>query len=87
MKPALEDLADRNLGRLRSEYNAHSEVDEYQDIVGTLDQRRQHRLSELDSKLHLALDCQQHEFNAQAEYTELSFKVRVASLFTHFITF
>lgn len=75
MKPALEELADRNLDRLKSDFNADKEVDQYRDIISFLDERRQHRLSVLDTKLALSIACQHHQFNAQQEYTKQSFKV------------
>lgn len=84
MKPALEELADRNLDRLKADFNAHKEVDEYHEITSFLDRRHQDRLSELDSKLNLSLACRTHEFNAQAEYTDQSFKVRIPLLLLSF---
>lgn len=79
MKPALEELADRNLDRLKSDFNAHKEVDQYRDITSFLDRRRQDRLSEISTKLAYSIACQTHQHEAQQEYTAHSFKVRTAS--------
>lgn len=48
MKPALEELADRNLDRLRSDFDAHKEVDQYRQITGFLDQRLEDRLADIE---------------------------------------
>lgn len=78
MKPALEELADRNLDRLKSDFNAHKEVDQYRDITSFLDRRSQERMSELSTKLAYSIACQTHQHDAQQEYTAQSFKVRTA---------
>lgn len=84
MKPALEELADRNLDRLKSDFNAHKEVDEYHEITSFLDQRLQHRLSEVDTKFKLSIASRTHQFNAQAEYTDQSFKVCISLILASF---
>lgn len=75
MKPALEDLADRNIDLLKSRFDAHQEVDQYAEITGILKQRLQARLSELDAKLKLSTACADNEWTAEREYTKQSFRV------------
>ncbi|KUI62570.1 hypothetical protein VP1G_09690 [Cytospora mali] len=76
MKPALEELADRNLDLLKSKFDAHQEVDQYAEITGVLNQRLQARLSELDAKLKLSTECANNEWTAEQQYTKQSFRNR-----------
>ncbi|KAG8165728.1 hypothetical protein KVR01_004280 [Diaporthe batatas] len=76
MKPALEELADRNIDLLKSRFDAHQEVDQYTDITRFLDERLQGRLSELDAKLKLSTSTAEHEWNAKQVYTGESFHNR-----------
>lgn len=80
MKPALEDLADRNLHLLKSNFNAHKEVDQYSDITAFLDQRYHARLSVLDENLKMDLAFTNHEWNAKQEYIEQSCQVCISLL-------
>ncbi|KAK2604386.1 hypothetical protein N8I77_007323 [Diaporthe amygdali] len=73
MRPALEELADRNIDLLKSKFDAHQEVDQYTEITRFLDQRLQGRLSELDAKLKLSTATAQHEWDAKQDYTGQSF--------------
>ncbi|ROW12089.1 hypothetical protein VMCG_00539 [Cytospora schulzeri] len=73
MRPALEELADRNLDLLKSKFDAHQEVDQYTEITGVLKQRLQARLSELDAKLQLSTACANNEWTAEEQYTKQSF--------------
>lgn len=75
MKPALEELADRNLDLLKSKFDAHQEVDQYAEITGLLKQRLQARLSELDAKLKLGTTCANNEWTAEQHYIKQSFLV------------
>lgn len=82
MRPALEELADRNIDLLKSKFDAHQEVDQYTEITRFLDQRLQGRLSELDAKLKLSTTTAHHEWNAKHDYTGESFQVSIQSI-TH----
>lgn len=75
MRPALEDLADRNLDLLKKNFDAHQEVDAYQEITGFIDQRQQGRLSELDTKLNADLTTHKHEWEAKQHYLKDAFEV------------
>ncbi|KAK7712650.1 hypothetical protein SLS64_005034 [Diaporthe eres] len=76
MKPALEELADRNIDLLKSKFDAHHEVEQYAEITRFLDQRLQGRLSELDAKLKLSTATAHHEWDAKQVYTGESFHNR-----------
>ncbi|KAH8782824.1 hypothetical protein F5883DRAFT_403423 [Diaporthe sp. PMI_573] len=76
MKPALEELADRNIELLKSKFDAHEEVDRYTEIIRFLDERLQGRLSELDAKLKLSTATAEHEWDAKQTYTGESFHNR-----------
>ncbi|KAL1877384.1 hypothetical protein Daus18300_002368 [Diaporthe australafricana] len=76
MRPALEELADRNIDLLKSKFDAHQEVDQYTEITRFLNQRLQGRLSELDAKLKLSTTAAHHEWNAKHDYTGESFQNR-----------
>lgn len=80
MKPALEELADRNIDLLKSKFDAHHEVEQYAEITRFLDQRLQGRLSELDAKLKLSTATAHHEWDAKQVYTGESFHVSTHSL-------
>lgn len=80
MKPALEELADRNIDLLKSKFDAHQEVEQYAEITRFLDQRLQGRLSELDAKLKLSTATAHHEWNAKQIYTGESFHVSPQSI-------
>ena len=80
MKPALEELADRNIELLKSKFDAHQEVDRYTEIIRFLDERLQGRLSELDAKLKLSTATAEHEWDAKQIYTGESFHVRPQSI-------
>lgn len=75
MKPALEELADRNLDRLKSDFNAHQEVDEYIRITSFLDERIADRRSVIAAKLDLSIGCQKHQLAAQSYYQDKSYTV------------
>ncbi|ROW13056.1 hypothetical protein VPNG_05984 [Cytospora leucostoma] len=76
MRPALEEIADRNIDLLKSKFDAHQEVDQYTEITGILKQRLQTRLSELDAKLKLSDMCAVNEWTAEHEYISQSFRNR-----------
>lgn len=80
MRPALEELADRNIDLLKSKFDAHQEVEQYAEITRFLDQRLQGRLSELDAKLKLSTATAHHEWNAKQLYTGESFHVSPQSI-------
>lgn len=80
MKPALEELADRNIDLLKSKFDAHQEVEQYAEITRFLDQRLQGRLSELDAKMKLSTATAHHEWNAKQTYTDESFHVSLQSI-------
>lgn len=67
MKPALEELADRNLDRLRSDFDAHKECDEYTQIKEFLDTRLEDRLADLEKEYQLSINASQHELTANTE--------------------
>ncbi|KAF3769650.1 hypothetical protein M406DRAFT_325141 [Cryphonectria parasitica EP155] len=76
MKPALEELADRNLDRLKSDFNAHQEVDQYNQITTFLKERHRDRVDEVETKYNYSIACQNHQINAQKEYTLYSYRNR-----------
>lgn len=75
MKPALEELADRNLDRLRSDFNAHKEVDQYSEIVSFLDQRFEERRADLNTARDLSINTTTHELLAKNEYVLQGYQV------------
>jgi hypothetical protein len=79
MRPALEELADRNIDLLKSKFDAHKEVDQYADITRFLNERLQGRMSELDAKFKLSTATAEHEWHAKKTYTGESFRVRPQS--------
>lgn len=81
MKPALEELADRNLDRLRSDYNAHKEVDQYHEIISFLDQRLEERVADIKTVYDLNINTTTHELMAKNEYVQQGYQV--SYLFSH----
>lgn len=80
MRPALEELADRNIDLLKSKFDAHQEVEQYAEITRFLDQRLQGRLSELEAKFQLSTATAHHEWDAKQLYTGESFNVSPQSI-------
>lgn len=75
MRPALEELADRNLDRLKSNFDAHKEVEQYSAINDFLDQRLADRISVLDQMNNMNEAFIRHERDAKDEYTNHSTQV------------
>lgn len=75
MKPALEELADRNLDLLKSNFDAHKEVDQYNEITDFLDQRFDDTATNYKNTRDMSLAFTRHEWNATQEYTNQSFQV------------
>lgn len=75
MRPALEELADRNLDLLKSNFDAHKEVDQYSDITNFLDQRLADRITVLDQTNNMNEAFIRHEWEAKNEYTRQSCQV------------
>lgn len=75
MKPALEELAERNLDRLRSDFNAHKEVDQYHEITSFLDQRFKEREADLSTARDLSINTTTHELMAKNEYVQQGYQV------------
>ncbi|CAN8097439.1 unnamed protein product [Discula destructiva] len=74
MKPALEELADRNLDRLRSDLDAHKEVDEYTEITSFLDERLEGRLAELETERRLVILTHTHLLVGTAQATQWGYE-------------
>lgn len=75
MKPALEELADRNLDLLKSNFDAHKEVDQYKEITNFLDQRLDDTLTVLEEMNKMSEAFIRHELNAKHEYTHNALQV------------
>lgn len=75
MKPALEELADRNLDRLRSDFNAHKEVVQYDEIISFLDRRFEERVADLNTARNLSINTTTHELMAKNEYVHQGYQV------------
>ncbi|EFW99366.1 hypothetical protein CMQ_5787 [Grosmannia clavigera kw1407] len=54
LRPALEDLGDRSLGRLKSSSNAFQEVHEFKDVQQFLDGRHRQELTAYNNRLELS---------------------------------
>ncbi|KAJ4391186.1 hypothetical protein N0V93_004803 [Gnomoniopsis smithogilvyi] len=78
MKPALEELADRNLDRLRSDFNAHKEVDQYHEIISFLDQRFKERVADLNNARDLSINTTTHELMAKNDYVQKGYQNIIA---------
>lgn len=77
MKPALEELADRNLDRLRTDFNAHQEVEAYNKVTHFLDKRLEDRIASIETERQLNDDCAHQHMTSYSEVDQMGCQVRI----------
>ncbi|KAJ9154986.1 hypothetical protein NKR23_g2422 [Pleurostoma richardsiae] len=76
IRPALEELADRNVDLLRDQTDAHQEVDEYKEIKDFLDRRLDDAVSAAQVRRNTEMALLNHENDAWKKYFEEFYKAR-----------
>lgn len=81
VKPALEELASRNIDKLKKDSAAHKTVPEYRAIKGQLDARLAKVVDNAKEVLETKLDLIKRSHGKYAEFQELQYQVGASSLF------
>lgn len=84
LKPALQELVERNVDEMLQKPDSYKQATEYFPIAQSLKEKLDNKLRECDRRLECDLNLAEHSFNADTYVAEKEFQVRFISFMLFF---